>query len=1069
LVNIKLNADDSTRSRSTMRYDPVSGQGFNLDCALPESDGGEEEGGTSESAGVDFKDILSNDKFVQRSEDLAEGISSDLDNFAAKVLPIHEELLTSCLESYRGTVAEVFNFSGVTLSKAKENMMRQISVLDIPRALIPIELKNIEELPEEISTDELLRSVRNFNKPSQLFRWRRSRWGRYCPVALADGELVLGSPNFALAFLGKMFFISSQERYENFKINPRKYLIPTKPNNPLRIAVTGFPESGKSTIAAELAKLFNCEIIRPDELVVEEKQKANKDALAKKRAEVTELAMGMVQSTLGTDEKVEETDPRVQEIINNQMEEAVQAEGPPLPPAVYVSKIKQHVADLCESRKNASESLCNGRWIIDGFPNTKADWNAMSEEGFMPNDLIVIRSQSDGYEDLMEAYFERNQDRLIEAYQTRRKAEKEEGEDNPIEPRPPLTATEFDPFRSQIRNCDSALAQLTTNIYSSETSVLQLTYSHDNLGEMIKKVDSHIESRFEIQPWPWTGIDQQDEEDDSEFLGESEDDPFLANRDWGNTKNFDPVLLKDTNVLVPGDLEFQIKYKDDIFCCMDDENREKFLDAPEKYVSAEMPSSTPPPIRICCVGQLGSGKSTQIAKLAKEQGIFHIDWKSFLEEKLLEKYEKRIGPSHIESNRLLAEQKLHEKEAMKTMLDAIVYPPEPNNSEENSKEEENDPEEESIKEYLESGEPIPYDTLDKLLRQFWREDPYKSKGFILEGFPSSADDLRYISGSANFPDSLLVLKCEKEVTVKRLLPERLATWQAWFDLKEKRRQAIREHKESVRDRWIDSETAIAMAEEEIEEGTDVETLEQEMRERVASKFDESFLEVEDEFPESVEEAKERLSGEMMNETALERERLNNMFDLVEQAQIPKFEITCNRKPEEAYAKIKVALEKFLPPFRAAMFERVRGISLAQAENLLKANYFQLSSFGQWDPVELTAGNAFKPLDHNEGGVSFPVIYKSYIYFLNSLENRTKFVRNPLAYVQQQISSTIPSPHYNQRIAVVGPPKSGKTTLAKRMSAELGLLKVSVEDVVETLTSKFSKTVIAEQGKFIITL
>jgi hypothetical protein len=31
------------------------------------------------------------------------------------------------------------------------------------------------------------------------------------------------------------------------------------------------------------------------------------------------------------------------------------------------------------------------------------------------------------------------------------------------------------------------------------------------------------------------------------------------------------------------------------------------------------------------------------------------------------------------------------------------------------------------------------------------------------------------------------------------------------------------------------------------------------------------------------------------------------------------------------------------------------------------------------------------------------------------------------------------------------------------------LKVSVEDVVETLTSKFSKTVIAEQGKFIITL
>ena len=51
-----------------------------------------------------------------------------------------------------------------------------------------------EELPEEINTEELLRTVREINKPAGKFRWRRSRWGRYCPVALSEGEIVPGAP-----------------------------------------------------------------------------------------------------------------------------------------------------------------------------------------------------------------------------------------------------------------------------------------------------------------------------------------------------------------------------------------------------------------------------------------------------------------------------------------------------------------------------------------------------------------------------------------------------------------------------------------------------------------------------------------------------------------------------------------------------------------------------------------------------------------------------------------------------------------------------------------------------------
>ena len=33
-----------------------------------------------------------------------------------------------------------------------------------------------------------------------------------------------------------------------------------------------------------------------------------------------------------------------------------------------------------------------GRWIIDGFPNTKDDWNAMTEAELFPDDLIRVQT-----------------------------------------------------------------------------------------------------------------------------------------------------------------------------------------------------------------------------------------------------------------------------------------------------------------------------------------------------------------------------------------------------------------------------------------------------------------------------------------------------------------------------------------------------------------------------------------------------------------------------------------------------------------------------------------------------
>ena len=86
-------------------------------------------------------------------------------------------------------------------------------------------------------------------------------------MALAEGHLIPGLPNLSLSFIGQMYFFSSQERLDLFKINPRKYLLPTTPRNPIRLAVAGHPGSGKSTLAQLLAKHYGCEVITPNTLV----------------------------------------------------------------------------------------------------------------------------------------------------------------------------------------------------------------------------------------------------------------------------------------------------------------------------------------------------------------------------------------------------------------------------------------------------------------------------------------------------------------------------------------------------------------------------------------------------------------------------------------------------------------------------------------------------------------------------------------------------------------------------------------------------------------------------------
>ncbi|KFV64263.1 Adenylate kinase 9, partial [Dryobates pubescens] len=104
--------------------------------------------------------------------------------------------------------------------------------------------------------DELFRVLSSYKLIAPRYRWRRSRWGQACPVALKEGDIVMGNPDLAVSFLGKMYVLSSPEALKTFMLNPRPYLLPPMPLPPCKVLVFGPPFSGRTTICDLIADKY---------------------------------------------------------------------------------------------------------------------------------------------------------------------------------------------------------------------------------------------------------------------------------------------------------------------------------------------------------------------------------------------------------------------------------------------------------------------------------------------------------------------------------------------------------------------------------------------------------------------------------------------------------------------------------------------------------------------------------------------------------------------------------------------------------------------------------------------
>uniref|UniRef100_W5KSE9 Adenylate kinase 9 n=1 Tax=Astyanax mexicanus TaxID=7994 RepID=W5KSE9_ASTMX len=892
------------------------------------------------------------------------------------------------------------------------SVMARLECMALRRAAVPVRLLDKEEAPEEMDTEELLRILSSCKTVVPGFRWYRSRWSNTCPVALKMGKIIKGKPEFSV-FLDKIYVLSSQEALQKFMVNPRRYLLPPMPRPPCRMAVIGPPCSGKSTMCTLLAKHYGAVLIDLEKLMKPILVNVRQEMLEKARQDAVSVALEKVklQKTTHNSQEVTEDHPEVCALVDEAMKQAEQTSVEPTED-MCVDVLLKIITEIEAEDENAEFKR---GWVLDNFPFTRTQLAALQElqPGLMPDVMFCLRD-SDGEQTILKRIYKKNKEAVDAAVLARLQEEQiqksAEYQDTVMLPTsweqgyPP--GPEMSNYELQIRTFMQEWESVESYITCSY-AVLDTNHSpQDLLQEMVDQIERWL----------------------------------------GDTKEYCPVVLKEKGSLVPCIDEFTAKYREKVYYLSSAEARDKFLQTPALYAPPNK-ILKPPALRIFQLGVRGSGKTTHGCWLAQQLGLFHIQFRERLQELILAKTQRRVPYADD----------VEPPEGPSEELKALLQQQAQGSSEQSAAEPENKvklqltDEEEAIKLYLSDGEPLPQEILEMVLLQLWTKEPY-STGFILEGFPHSPEEVSFMTEYHLYPDAVVVMTTEGNEVVRRLLPSRLANWRKRQKEKKEQTQLLKELRTQIREKSITQRRAELMAELEEQEQ---QYWEQELEATLLQEFPNEEEEIMEE-EEAEDIAEERLEMEISERFDKDDSNVTKMVDLLAELQISRLNVNAGRKPHivryQLLQKVQPLVEN-----REALFEKCQPINYSVARKLLQFSYKFFSAFGCWDPVQYAQGDL---MQHMQGpfNPSFPAIFHSFIYFFTSRETRSTFMQNPIKYLQQPK----PNPSLPIKIAIIGPPKSGKTTVARMFAREYGLARLSIGEVMRMVLNTQNKTELANQ-------
>ncbi|XP_014328191.1 adenylate kinase 9 isoform X2 [Xiphophorus maculatus] len=991
------------------------------------------------------------------------------------------------------------------------SVMARLETMAIKFVSVPVLLSQHveEELPDTITTENLLRFMTSIRIVAPGFRWRRSRWGRICPVALKEGNIIEGVTDLCVGFQDKLYILSSQDAYQKFITNPRRYLLPPMPRPPCKVCIIGSSLAGKSTMCSLLAQHYGALVLDLEELIKPFLAKADQERFEK----IRDLTTPTVKSTRkkkkgGENISVAMDNPQVTALVNQAIENAKQMAIPPF--EMYVNALKSQIEEIERMNSNSEDKT---GWVLDNFPKNLSEMEVIQQAGTLPDTIICLRD-TDKYH-IMKRVYEKNKESVDKAIEKRLQNQPflrnetifkekeqesetlsdlmtiiEEEEELPGGMEMDYTSIpEMKEYREQLEIFETEWDHMQSSISVRNFDVEIGRKSPDDLlQEIVKK----MEKPFQYVAWEFSSLDLNEEEEDQEALTalenededtdetedeEDEDEDFepTSKRLLGDTKHFCPVAFKNNNVLWPVADRISSKYRERTYYFSTIEARDSFIENPDQFVT-QGELLKPPALRIFMLGARGSGKTTNGEWLAKKLGLFHIQFREELQMKIMAKTNKSVPCSdeavYLKSDTEYVEaqiraEKGEEEETEETEntsgnmnIDKEVFLTE---------------NELVIKAYLADGEPMTPHVLDMILLRYFQEEPYKSRGFILEGFPHDPEQVEFMLERQLFPDVIVIMEVEATDVQSRLLPGYLEKWRILYNKHEEQIKLLRHLRQNNREEMITKRRAELIELQEADESRftfrhQVKENEEEVEDSYNMEEIDTILEME--FPETgfsedIEEqeteeaATEWIEEEIEDRFEKDSANLTTVMELLSENDIPKLEFNASQKLGKIQDRLLHKIKPMLTN-RESLFLSCQPVSYRLAQSLLLHSYKINSAFGCADPVQQYNEDIIHPI-HWPLNSAYSLILGPFIYFFRTKENRIKFTLNPLKYLKQP-KPTTPLPI---KIAVTGPPKAGKTTVAQMFAKKYGLARLSIGAAMRlVLNYKAHTNLAAEMKKYL---
>ncbi|XP_039637151.1 adenylate kinase 9 isoform X2 [Perca fluviatilis] len=1118
IINIKCADNDLVHRLSGLKQHPQTGQLYNRDQWKREEvfnmkkenkDQEVEDEDEEEQAGGEElqKDII--DQMVWTPENLARNAFTRLTMYKNTMLRPLEDYMTEHNPLY------LLELDGNnTPEELHLSVMSRLGSMAIKRVSIPVLLNqnDDEELPEDIDTEDLMRVMSSSRTVAPGFKWRRSRWGRTCPVALREGKVIPGKPELCVGFQDKLYILSSQEACQKFFTNPRWYLLPPMPRLPCRVSIIGPPQAGKTTLCKLLAQHYKALMLDMEVLVQPVLDKVEQERLDKIKEETTQVAIEKIKMKMEKDvgqNSVTEDHPEVQTMVLTAMEEAKHQSTSPF--SLYAEVLEKRVKEIEEADTGADVRT---GWVLDNFPKNFSQMKVLQQAGILPDTLFCL--QDNDSNQVLKRLYEKNKESVDKAVSKRLQHEQSKKEKLVLKQKDPESEVEAKPAELQTNletvaeeteavvlpdhwdlgypdgpEMNDYKMQLQQFVYEWDQMQSALTIPHSVLKigdkspeDLLKQMVLIKEKPFQYVSWELSATDLDKEAADMEALAEleraeegssdndaaeEEEGVATTKRVLGDTHNFCPVALKNHNVLWPCTGEIAAKYREKNYFFSSQAARDSFLQNPACFVAQTVPLK-PPALRIFLLGTRGSGKTTQGEWLAQQLGIFHIQFREQLQMLIMAKTKEQVPYSdELESPEESAED-----------LEALIEEARGEDEEEMGENSDNTndmeqevvltDEETAIKAYLSDGDPLTPEILDMIIAPYWNQEPYMSTGFILEGFPQNPDEVQYILQQQLFPDVVVNLVVDVTDVQKRLLPTYLEKWRERHNRREAQLNLLYDLRKQNRENSIAERRAelTKAAKNKLRYSEDEEDDEEDetagnMEEEIEAMLEEEFPFEEDnkdmENKENEEAASERLEMEIAERYVKDENSLVTVMELLSELNIPSVSISASRKLRITQQKL---LQKIQPLVtnRESLFQKCQPISYSLAHKLLLSSYKLHSAFGCWDPIKhYKERDVIQPLQWPLN-TTYPLIFHQFIYFFATKENRNTFMLNPLKYLRQPK----PTPSLPIKIAVVGPPKSGKTTVAQMFAQKYGLACLSIGGAMRTVLNNHEHTDLAVQMK-----